>query len=150
MAVQLSEQKDFTCSNFFNRENAVQLIGCLCEEGWISDEVYGKCIKCIESSKVQEESILVLELPTTIHRTLDRADIKTVNQLRYLLLGNEHPGTHKELVEIRNLGDKGVLVLLQKAMEKNIIQRDEIGVKKIGKRNKAKWARCIQALKECS
>lgn len=129
-------------NTFLNKKMTVNIIKRLHKEGWIDDMAYSQCMECVRKKKIMGDSIRILELPPRVYGSLSRSGIQTVDQLRYMLLGNEHPMSKRDFFDIRNLGIKAVGVILEKALQNDIIRPEEIGINESGTRNHTKWEMC--------
>lgn len=111
-------------------------------EGWISQELYMQCVECIkQKNRDRDEDIINLGLPNGLYRALKCTDIHTVGQLCYMLQGNIHPSNFKDFFDIRGVGIKTGLEIIEIAVAAGVIDRVEIGIAH-KKRNNDKWIAC--------
>lgn len=115
----------------------------------MDDLLYAACIDYVEQKGDDEDrDILTLGLPSRAYRCLRLSDIHTVKQLRYMLLGNKHPKSHKDFFDIRNMGIITAKQVIEIAVNKEVIKKDEIGINH-NERNEEKWDECQASFQSC-
>lgn len=128
--------------SFLDKKKTLDIIKRIHDEGWIDDIAYNQCMECVRKKRGIGDSIKCLELPPRVYCSLSRSGVQTVDQLRYMLLGNQHPVSKRDFFDIRNLGMKTAMIILEKALQNEIIGRDEIGIYEHGSKNHTKWEMC--------
>lgn len=140
--IERTEETDKLWNTFLDKEQVRRSLGRIYYEGWLSQEMYIQGIQYIEERNIkQDRDIMSMGLPTKAYRCLKNSKVCTTRQLWYILTGNLHPQSSKDFFDIRNIGLKGGLEVMQIAIDQGVIKKEEIGIN-CGKRNNAKWTAC--------
>lgn len=134
---------------FLDKSLALDFVRRIRDEGWMDDLLYEACIDYMEQRGDDEDrDIITLGLTSRAYRCLRISDIHTVKQLRYMLLGNEHPKSHKDFFDIRNMGIKTAKQVIETAVDTAVIKKEEIGINH-KERNEEKWEECRISFQSC-
>ena len=146
---QINNMEKTPWDTFLNKTHALDFVRRIRDEGWMDDLLYAACIDYVEQKGDDEDrDILTLGLPSRAYRCLRLSDIHTVKQLRYMLLGNKHPKSHKDFFDIRNMGIITAKQVIEIAVNKEVIKKDEIGLNH-NERNEEKWDECQASFQSC-
>lgn len=133
---------------FPNKEQTLDFIEKIHDMGWIDKKTYRNCVIRMGESCDDDEKIDKLDLSVRAYNCLLRSDVYSLNQLRYLLLGNRHPKSSRDIFEIRNLGIQTAIEIMKIAIDYGVIRADEIGSSSKIFNNCSKWEMCRSELLE--
>lgn len=132
--------------DFPNKGQALDFIEKIHDMGWIDKNTYKCCMVRMGESCDDSEKIDQLGLSVRAYNCLLRANVYTLNQLRYLLLGNRHPQSNQDIFEIRNLGIQTAIEIMERAINYGVVQLEEIGSSPKIFTNSRKWEICRDEL----